>query len=144
MKKKDLLLAIIFTAFMIAGSFEEKLPTEATERTETIIKWKEEEPSIEPLEVEEVTEPQAEEVKFYNVPLSEELQLHIFEECEKHNIAPAIIIAMIEQESDFDASTIGDNGKSFGLMQIQKKWHNVLLRLEIYPIKCYNVLLKAH
>ena len=30
---------------------------------------------------------------------------------------------MIERESDFDASDIGDNGNSLGLMQIQPKWH---------------------
>lgn len=61
---------------------------------------------------------------FYDVPLSEELQLHIFKECEKRNIAPALIISMIDQESDFDPSKIGDNGKSFGIMQIQPKWHS--------------------
>lgn len=89
--------------------------------TETeLIQWKDEEVSIEEVEIEVVTEPQAE---FYNVPLSEELQLHIFAECEKHNIAPAIIIAMIERESDFKADTIGDKGNSLGLMQIQPKWH---------------------
>lgn len=89
--------------------------------TETeLIQWKDEEVSIEEVEIEVVTEPQAE---FYNVPLSEELQLHIFAECEKHNIAPTIIIAMIERESDFKADTIGDKGNSLGLMQIQPKWH---------------------
>lgn len=63
------------------------------------------------------------EIKFYDVHLSEELQLHIMTECKKHNISPALIIAMIERESDFRANTIGDNGNSFGLMQIQPKWH---------------------
>ena len=90
------------------------------EPTEDIIRWKEEnevsvEVTVKPLEQYET--------EYYDVPLSEELQLHIFKECEKHNIAPAIIIAMIEQESDFDASDIGDNGNSYGLMQIQPKWH---------------------
>ena len=89
------------------------------ESTEDIIRWKEE-VSIEKVELDVVT---AHETVFYNVPLSEELQLHIFEECEKHNIAPAIVIAMIEKESSYDASKIGDNGDSLGLMQIQPKWH---------------------
>jgi hypothetical protein len=61
--------------------------------------------------------------KFFDVPLSEELQIHIFEECEKHNIAPAIVIAMIERESSFREKVVGDNGDSLGLMQIQTKWH---------------------
>lgn len=89
---------------------------------EDIIRWKEEveEVTIEKVELDVVT---AHETVFYNVPLSEELQLHIFEECEKHNIAPSIVIAMIEKESSYDASKIGDNGDSLGLMQIQPKWH---------------------
>ena len=48
------------------------------------------------IETEVETETETEiEVKFFDVPLSEELQLHIFSECEKHNIAPAIVIAFI-------------------------------------------------
>lgn len=80
--------------------------------------------TVKPLDIystEDAIEVQPEQ--FYDVPLGEELQLHIFEECEKHNIAPAIIIAMIERESDFDASAVGDKGKSLGLMQIQPRWH---------------------
>lgn len=64
-----------------------------------------------------------EEAKYFDVPLSEELQNHIFIECEKHNIAPAIIIAMIEKESQFKPDAIGDNGNSLGLLQIQPRWH---------------------
>lgn len=61
---------------------------------------------------------------YFDVPLSEDLQNHIFQLCEEKGIDPAIIVAMIDQESDFDASNIGDNGNSFGLMQIQPKWHS--------------------
>lgn len=115
---------------LLLGTIDEPIPTETTETPEDIIHWKQEEiieTELQEVHIEEpetviVTEP-AEEVTFYDVPLSEELQLHIFAECEKHNIAPAIVIAMIERESDFDASDIGDNGNSFGLMQIQPKWH---------------------
>ena len=63
------------------------------------------------------------EVDFFDVPLSEELQLHIFSECDKHNIAPEIVIAMIERESNYRADVLGDNGNSFGLMQIQPRWN---------------------
>lgn len=64
-----------------------------------------------------------EPVVYFNVPLDEDLQDHIFAECEKYNINPAIIIAMIERETDFRPHLIGDNGNSYGLMQINKKWH---------------------
>lgn len=60
----------------------------------------------------------------YQVPLEQDLQDHIIAECEKHSIDPAIIFAMIDRESDFQADCIGDGGDSEGLMQIQKKWHS--------------------
>lgn len=61
--------------------------------------------------------------KYYNVNLSTEVQDVIFSECEKYGINPSIIIAMIERESGFDRYAIGDDGRSFGLMQVQIKWH---------------------
>lgn len=72
---------------------------------------------------EPVIEEKTEETKFFNVPLAEEIQLHIMAECDKYNIAPALIIAIIERESNYDIKAIGDNGNSLGLMQIQPKWH---------------------
>jgi len=61
--------------------------------------------------------------EFYDVPLDYELQYHIINESKMYDIDPAIVFAMIERESDFREDVIGDNGKSFGLMQIQKRWH---------------------
>lgn len=62
-------------------------------------------------------------VTYFDIPLDEDLQDHIFAECEKYEIGPAVVVAMIERESRFNADAIGDNGRSFGLMQIQEKWH---------------------
>lgn len=59
----------------------------------------------------------------YNVPLNHELQLFIIQICEEHHIDPAIVIAMIDSESEFDSDAIGDSGAAFGLMQVQPKWH---------------------
>lgn len=70
-----------------------------------------------------VVEIEPEAPALYDVPLSEELQLHIFAECEKRNVDPAIVLAMIEQESCYTVDVVGDNGNSYGLMQIQPKWH---------------------
>lgn len=58
-----------------------------------------------------------------DVPVSEDLQLYIINLCEERNISPALVMAVIERESCFKAEVIGDNGDSFGLMQIQPKWH---------------------
>lgn len=60
---------------------------------------------------------------FYDVPMDIDLQAYITNECSAYDIDPAIIMAMIDRESDFRADVVGDNGNSFGLMQIQKKWH---------------------
>ena len=59
----------------------------------------------------------------YDVPLDENLQLFIVRECERLHIDAAIIMAMIERESNFKADAIGDNGHSHGLMQIQERFH---------------------
>ena len=60
---------------------------------------------------------------YFDVPLEEDLQDHIFALCEERGIDPAIVIAMIDKESKFDIDIIGDRGKSYGLMQIQPRWH---------------------
>ena len=65
----------------------------------------------------------AEAMEFFPVPLDHEIQAFVIRSCEKLNMEPAVIIAMIEQESDFREDCVGDNGASFGLMQIQQKWH---------------------
>jgi 3D (Asp-Asp-Asp) domain-containing protein len=63
MKKKDILIAIIATAFMILGSIEEPIPTEVEEPAEDIIHWKQEEVieaenvTVELLNIEPVSEP---------------------------------------------------------------------------------------
>ena len=62
-------------------------------------------------------------ISYYNVNLPEYVQDVIFAECEKYGIPPSIVISMIERESQFDRYAIGDDGRSFGLMQIQPKWH---------------------
>lgn len=65
----------------------------------------------------------AEAMMFFPVPLDHDMQAFIIRSCEKMNIEPSVIIAMIDQESDFNPECVGDNGDSVGLMQIQKQWH---------------------
>lgn len=58
-----------------------------------------------------------------SVPLDVGLQKWTFEHCKKNSISTYLIFALIEKESDYDTDLIGDNGQAFGLMQIQKQWH---------------------
>lgn len=66
-----------------------------------------------------------EKPRFFDVPLDEDLQTYIFELSEDIGIDPAIVIAIIEKESNYDISAVGDHGRSLGLMQIQPRWHTV-------------------
>lgn len=73
----------------------------------------------------ETTEPEPEEppVQYYDIPLSKDLQEYIFGLCVNYNIEPELIFAIIKKESNYIASSIGDYGNSYGLMQIQPRWH---------------------
>lgn len=73
---------------------------------------------------------------YFDIPLDQDVQNHIFSLCEERKIDPAIIMAMIKRESNYTASIIGDNGNSYGLMQIQPKWH----KDRMDSLNCPNLL----
>ena len=62
-------------------------------------------------------------VALYDVPLDEDIQLYIIGLCEEKHIDPAVVIAMIGRESNYNEHALGDNGNSYGLMQVQPRWH---------------------
>lgn len=98
-------------------------PTEPKpEPTEPVIPKEDPKPT-EPPKQEPPKNDNSNETRYYDVPLSNDLQRYIFNLCEKNNIDSALVIAMIDQESDFRSGCIGDNGDALGLMQIQPKWH---------------------
>lgn len=84
---------------------------------------------------EEQTEPEI-VCTYDNVPLDIELHNYIVAECEKNGIRPEIVFAMIQRESEFNAENIGDNGQSFGLMQIQPRWYYS----RMLELNCTNLL----
>lgn len=61
---------------------------------------------------------------YYSVPLDYEMQDYIRELCDEYSVDMPLVLAIIGQESNYDASAIGDDGQSQGLMQIQRRWHN--------------------
>lgn len=84
------------------------------------------EPVVAESEPTEATEPIVETeppVTLYDVPLSEDLQLHIIQLCDSYQVDPAIVMAVIFRESTFNPDCVGDSGYSLGLMQIQERWH---------------------
>lgn len=61
--------------------------------------------------------------RYFNVPLSTEIQDHIFAVCKEYGIEPEIVIAMIQKESYFNADIMGDNGAAYGILQVHPRWH---------------------
>lgn len=82
-------------------------------------------PFVEVFEEEsiEVQEEVVEEVHLYESPLEADIQEAVISLC-GDDFDAAVVIAMIERESRCDSQSIGDGGKSKGLMQIQERWHS--------------------
>lgn len=72
------------------------------------------------MELEEPAEP---ERTYYDVPLTEDLQDIIIDISEKRGVDPALVLAVIEKESGYNPDASGDNGRSQGLMQIWRSFH---------------------
>lgn len=99
-----LIISLMFGLMVACSKAEAKPIEEAAEPVEIVI--------------DELPEPET-----WDVPLEKDLQLFIADLCEEVNIDPELVLAMIEQESQWDAAAVGDNGRSFGLMQVQERWH---------------------
>lgn len=105
-------IGVCAAAIHTAAQPETTVPTEQTEITATVT-------TEAPAETTATEAP----VTLYDVPLAEELQLHIIQTSEAHDIDPAVVIGVIWKESSYRPATKGDGGDSLGLMQIQPKWH---------------------
>lgn len=117
-----MILLIVLT--VIAYSSPAYKKKEASEDYE-IIRYKQDYADVETNEIE--THKAAEEettakTKYYQVPLDTVLQDYIFTLCEREHINPAFIIAIIERESNYCSTAVGDYGNSIGLMQINLRW----------------------
>lgn len=60
----------------------------------------------------------------YPLPLDDVLQKHVERLCKEYDVDAAIIFAIIEAESGCDPTRVGDDGRSYGLMQIMEEWHH--------------------
>lgn len=83
-------------------------------------------PETETIPVIKTQESEAVETKkYYNVPLSAEIQDYIFQLCEENNVDPVLIFAMVETESGFNPNCVSRTN-DYGLMQINKCNHRWL------------------
>ena len=137
------LCLIAFLVFLVAFSKEPQdkgneetkcvaeIETTAETTEETTVEGTEttaaETTAAEPAETvtETTAETAPEKTTYYDsVPLDADLQGYIILKCEAAGISPATIFAIIERESSYRANIRGDNGRSYGLMQIQLRWHS--------------------
>lgn len=69
--------------------------------------------------------PEIEEITYYNVPLSHNLQSYIYELCAEEQVPMSLIIAMIDHESKFNPEAVSATN-DYGLMQINVVNHERL------------------
>lgn len=71
----------------------------------------------------------------YPVPLDDEVRALTVDICSEYHIDPAIVFAMMDVESDYNANAMGDRGQAFGLLQVQPRWHGDRInRLECWDL----------
>lgn len=108
----SVILATIAICFIIVASQgSAKTETNYTQKTENA--------------TQSVTEPLAATSKMIwksNVPMDDETQLALYEACEEFNVPYEVALAVIKQETNFQ-NVMGDNGDSYGYMQLQPRWH---------------------
>lgn len=63
------------------------------------------------------------DAKPFDLPLEAPLQRFIIRLGKETGVDPKIILGVIYVESGYNADSIGDEGHSFGLMQVQRRWH---------------------
>lgn len=106
-------------------------PDDILEETETVVEDEAVEAEIEA----EITDEIIEEVEYFDIPLDEALQDHIFALCEASGVDVAIVLAVIDKESRFDIYAVGDAGRALGLMQIHPRWHSArMAKLECWDL----------
>ncbi len=59
----------------------------------------------------------------FRTPLRTEVQMMIEDVCAARGVDVRVVLAIIEVESGFDENAIGDRCQSYGLMQVQPRWH---------------------
>lgn len=69
-----------------------------------------------------IQEPAPELRAYFDVPLSHDLQDVVFAEAERWGVPPALLLAMMDQESDYRTDAISSTG-DYGIMQINEINH---------------------
>ena len=65
---------------------------------------------------------------YTNIPLSARFQKYIDGKCKSYGISTNVVMGCIRTESNFQTQIMGDKGKAYGLMQVQKQWHRARMK----------------
>ena len=65
---------------------------------------------------------------YTNIPLSARFQKYIDGKCKSYGVSTNVVMGCIRTESNFQTQIMGDNGKAYGLMQVQKQWHRARMK----------------
>lgn len=122
-------IVLVLCGMIISGiqQREDGKASEMIEVTEDVNRFDMEEVTVEP-------NPKFENIRFYDVPLDESLQLFILMECDGYEFWPNIVLAMMDVECDFDTDAVSPNG-AVGIMQVVERYHGD--RMEI--LHCDNL-----
>lgn len=115
-----IVLAVSAAGTKVANTVDQVGTEAVTEPEQTVCTEEATMPEETVAATEEVTVP---DNAVYDVPLDVSLQQHIVRQAELHGIAPEIVVAMAYKESTYDHAVVGDGGNSYGLLQVQPKWH---------------------
>ena len=86
-------------------------------------------PEVDKPEAELAPEPEPEPEPFYHdIPLATELQDFVRDEAEQRGVPPELILAMMDQESDYRTNLVSGTN-DYGIMQINKVNHETLSKI---------------
>lgn len=112
-------VTVLFAVLVGLGFFLGRITAPVEVKTVTVTETV---PASEP-STEEL--PEIEEITYYNVPLSHNLQTYIYELCAEEQVPMSLIIAMIDHESKFNPEAVSATN-DYGLMQINVVNHERL------------------
>lgn len=129
---------VLLALLIVLGAAKVSGRESAIERTEAerVMQIREERLAPEVTPVPAPEEPKPVTWARYDVPLEDDLQRYIGEVCRRYEVPTAVVMAIIDYESDCDPTLIGDSGNSYGLMQIYASQHTE----RCIRLNCYNLL----
>lgn len=154
LRKINIFLVCMLTIIKIITVVESKLNNEITSKpikTEARLMRKPIENNAETVEImteEIIPEVVEQEIIYYDIPLSEELQKFTYETCQEYDIEYELALAVMQLESDFDINCVSYNkkngkiiSKDRGLFQINsvyEDWYAELAGLEKTGYDVFN------